>query len=100
MPAGKWTRKSVSASTPERLEALLQLLRVQFDVVILNTHPLLSVAETFILCRNADGVLLSVERHESRVPLVGAAPTKNSPAAAPEVLGIVYQGATAEECLN
>ena len=70
LPAGKWNAEVRFGLTPERLEAMLQSLRVQFDVVILNTHPLLAVAETFILCRNSDGVLLSVERHESRVPLV------------------------------
>ncbi len=99
LPAGTWTAEVRHGLTPERLEALLHWLRAQFDVVILNTHPLLAVAETVMLCRNADAVLLSVERNESRLPLVNRAYEKLA-AAAPEVLGIVYQGATAEECMN
>jgi capsular exopolysaccharide synthesis family protein len=99
LPAGTWTADVRHGLTPERLEALLHWLRVQFDVVILNTHPLLAVAETVLLCRNSDAVLLSVERNESRLPLVNRAYEKLA-TAAPEALGIVYQGATAEECMN
>jgi hypothetical protein len=44
-------------------------------------------------------VLLSVARHESRLPLAARAHEKLA-AAAPEAFGLVYQGATAEECLN
>jgi Mrp family chromosome partitioning ATPase len=99
LPAGTWTAEVRHGLTPERLEALLHWLRVLYEVVILNTHPLLAVAETVLLCRNSDAVLMSVERNESRLPLVNRAYEKLA-AAAPEVLGIVYQGATAEECMN
>jgi Mrp family chromosome partitioning ATPase len=99
LPAGKWTPEVRAGLNPERLEGILQSLRFQFDVVILNTHPLLEVAETFVLCRNSDAVLLSVERHESRVPLVARSHEKLA-SAGTEVLGIVYQGASSEECLN
>ena len=99
IPAGKWCNEIRLGLTPERIEALLQWLRPQFDFAILNTHALLSVAETFLICRNVDGVLLSVERLESRLPLVARAHEKLA-AVAPEGFGIVFQGASAEECLH
>lgn len=99
LPAGKWAADVRVGLAPERVDALMQWLRRQFDFIVLNTHPLLAVAESLQLCRNADGVLLSVARHESRLPLAARAHEKLA-AVAPEAFGLVYQGATTEECLN
>jgi Mrp family chromosome partitioning ATPase len=99
LPAGNWVPKVRLGLAPDRIEALVVWLRQQFDFVIFNTHPLLAVAETFVLCRAADGVLLSVERHQSRLPLVARAHEKLA-ACAPEAFGVVYQGADFEECLQ
>jgi capsular exopolysaccharide synthesis family protein len=97
--AGKWTTNVRQALTAERIDAFLQWLRSQYDCIILNTHPMLAVAETYLLCRYADGVLLSVERNESRFPLLLRAQEKLA-ALSTEALGVVYQGATVDECLN
>lgn len=97
--AGKWVAEVRQAITAERLEVFLQWLRTEFDCVVINTHPLLAVAETFLLCRQADGVLLSVERNESRLPLLMRAHEKIA-SLSPEVIGVVYQGASVDECLN
>jgi polysaccharide biosynthesis transport protein len=99
LPAGKWAPEVRAGLTSERVEALMAWLRQQFDAVVLNTHPLLHVAETLLLCRNADGILLSVERHESRLPLTARAHEKLAMVAS-EAFGMVYQGATAEECFH
>lgn len=99
LPAGKWAANVRLALTPDQIDSLLHALRQQFDVVILNTHPMLAVAETGVLCRSADGILLSVERHSSRMPLVARAHEKLATASV-EAFGVVYQGATPEECLN
>ncbi len=99
LPAGKWTGEVRQALTAEKIDAFFQWLRTQFDCIVLNTHPLLAVAETYLLCRHTDGVLLSVERNESRLPMLARAQEKLA-ALSPEALGVVYQGATAEECLN
>jgi polysaccharide biosynthesis transport protein len=99
VPAGNWSSNVRLGLTLDRLEAFLNWLRPQFDYVILNAHPLLSVAETYLLCRSSDGVLLSVQRLESRMPLVARAHEKLA-SAAPEAFGVVFQGANAEECLQ
>jgi len=99
LPAGRWSADVRAGLTAERLEPLFLALRQMFDVVIVNTHSLLAVAESFLLCRNADGVLLSVAKQETRLPLLSRAHEKLA-TLAPEAFGVVYQGATAEECLN
>jgi capsular exopolysaccharide synthesis family protein len=97
LPAGKWRDEMRLALTSERIEAFLNWLRPQFDCVVMNTHPLLTVAETFLVCRHADGVLLCVERLESRLPMSARAHEKLA-VVAPEAFGVIFQGANAEEC--
>jgi polysaccharide biosynthesis transport protein len=99
LPAGAWTADVRQAITAERINVFFEWLRGQFDCIVCNTHPLLAVAETYVLCRYADGVLLSAERNESRLPLLVRAQEKLA-SLAPEAFGVVYQGASAEECLN
>ena len=99
IPAGTWNAGIRPLMTDERIKALFDWLRTQYDCVVLNAHPLLSVADTALFCRHADGVLLSTEKIESRLPLVARAQEKLA-AMAPEALGIVYMGANTDECLN
>ena len=99
IPAGPWSGDVRAGLRHERLTAFLDALRQQCDVVIVNTHPLLNVAETFQLCRLADGILLSVERQETRLPLAARAHEKLATVGS-EAFGMVYQGATPEECLH
>jgi capsular exopolysaccharide synthesis family protein len=99
LPAGKWAPEVRVGLTADRIEMFMGWLRQHFDCAIINTHALLSVAESSVVCRAADGVLLSVERHQSRLPLVSRAHEKLA-ACAPEVFGVVYQGADPEECLQ
>jgi polysaccharide biosynthesis transport protein len=99
LAAGKWADTVRHCLIPERIGALLDYLRSRFDCVVLNSHPLLEVAETFVAARYADAVLLAVEKHESRLPLVARAQDKIA-ALAPESFGVVFLGASDDECLN
>jgi capsular exopolysaccharide synthesis family protein len=99
LAAGKWTANVRQSLTGETIDAFFQWLRGQYDFIILNTHPMLAVAETYLLCRYADGVLLSVERNESRLPLLVRAQEKLA-SLSPEAFGVVYQGASIDECMN
>ena len=55
---------------------MLGELRARFDYVIVNAHPILAVAETSLAGRAADAVVLTVEKYESRLPLVSRAQEK------------------------
>jgi Mrp family chromosome partitioning ATPase/capsular polysaccharide biosynthesis protein len=99
LPAGRWADTVRHYLVPERIGALLDYLRSRFDCVVLNSHPLLEVAETFVAARYADAVLLAVEKHESRLPLVARAQDKIA-ALSPESFGVVFLGASDDECLH
>ncbi len=68
--AGRWSdvvRQYLSAA---RIGDVLGELRARFDYVIVNAHPILAVAETSLAAQAADAVLLTVEKYESRLPLI------------------------------
>ncbi|MBL8820419.1 MAG: AAA family ATPase [Planctomyces sp.] len=50
--------------------SLIQQLKSQFDFVIIDTSPLLFVAEPSMIAQNADIVLLATRKDYSRVPYV------------------------------
>ncbi len=52
---------------------LIQQLKSRYDFVIMDTSPLLFVAEPSMLAQNADIVLMSTRRDYSRVPYVAQA---------------------------
>ena len=99
LPAGRWADAVRQHLSFERIADLLGDLRGQFDYVIVNSHPILSVAETAHAGRAADAVVLTVEKYESRLPLVSRAQEKIA-ALAPEAFGVVVLGASRDECLQ
>ena len=99
LPAGRWSdvvRQYLSAA---RIGEVLAELRARFDYVIVNAHPILSVAETSLAGRAADAVLLAVEKYESRLPFIARAQEKIA-SLAPEAFGVVVMGASRDECLQ
>jgi succinoglycan biosynthesis transport protein ExoP len=57
---------------------LLETFRQQYDYIILDSAPVLPVADSQLLGQHADGVVLSVLRDVSRLPSVHAAYTRLS----------------------
>ncbi|MEZ6139250.1 MAG: hypothetical protein R3B84_01645 [Zavarzinella sp.] len=97
LPAGVWTdnlRKSLSSNV---LYQLIEQVKQMFEVVIIHTHSLLTVAETLQIGRVADGVVVAVQRHESRLPTLEKT-FESIQRIAPEAAGMVYLGARREEC--
>ncbi len=58
LPAGMCSQVSGQQLYSERLEQLLMRFREEFDVIILDTPPMLVVADPRIVSRLADGVVL------------------------------------------
>jgi capsular exopolysaccharide synthesis family protein len=67
IPAGGCDPYAVAELLDRRLPELLAAVKDQYDVVVLDTAPLLSTPESLVLARAADGVVLSVMRDVSRV---------------------------------
>lgn len=67
--AGQWNGETTQALSSEQCRAAIQRLRERYDVVIIDTPPIVPFADATLLARYAQGVLLVVrERHT----LVGA----------------------------
>lgn len=99
LPAGQWSDVVRQYLSADRIAAVLGELRARFDVVVVNAHPVLMVAETALAGRAADAVVLSAEKYESRLPLVTRAQEKIA-GLAPDAFGVVVLGASRDECLS
>ena len=74
-----------------RLRETIERLRRSFDVVLIDTPPILPVPDALILGRWADGVLLATRHDESRLPLLERAQHLLQNAGLP-LLGVVING--------
>jgi capsular exopolysaccharide synthesis family protein len=70
-----------------RLDQILKSARTQFDVIVVDTPPLLPVFDSALLSRAVDGVLVVVSAHQTPRKLLGEALNLLDPA---KVLGIVF----------
>src|SRR5690606_8247686 len=73
------------------LRAAVERLRQSFDVVIIDTPPILPVPDGLILGRWSDGVVLATRHDESRLPLLERAQHLLRNAGLP-LLGIAING--------
>ncbi|MCR9198599.1 MAG: AAA family ATPase [Planctomycetaceae bacterium] len=70
IPAGQVDQEVLQKLTVDGGRAMIDTLKSQFDFVIIDTSPLLFVAEPSMLAQNADIVLLSTRKDYSRIPYV------------------------------
>ncbi len=74
-----------------RLAELIGRLRQTYDIVIIDTPPVLPVADALIMGRWADGAVMAARYDASRLPLVERANRQLAVAGIP-VLGVVVNG--------
>ena len=60
LPAGQWSEKMLTALGQRRAESLFAHLSQQFDIILVDTPPILPVADALLIGQQVDGVLLSV----------------------------------------
>jgi capsular exopolysaccharide synthesis family protein len=72
----------------EAMEDLLSTAKIEYDVVVIDTAPLLTLAGSAILAARADGALLVVDSRRTRMRQVTEAVTRLRLAGA-QVLGVV-----------
>ena len=92
--AGKWNAASASALSGVRWRDLLALATAEYDFVLIDSPPILPVADALAIARNVDGVLIAVMQDHSRYLAVQAACNRLSLVGA-RMLGVVMSGATA-----
>ncbi len=74
---------------------LIQLLKSRYDFVVIDTSPLLFVAEPSMIAQNADIVLMATRKDYSRVPYVAQARDSLRSLQVP-LLGAIMVGADAD----
>ena len=80
------------AATPEGVQRVFEQLKGEFDFIIVDTSPVLPVADALTIGQHVDGVLFSILREVSRVPLVTLA-CQRLERLGVRLLGAVFVGA-------
>ncbi|MGL6096463.1 MAG: polysaccharide biosynthesis tyrosine autokinase, partial [Fimbriiglobus sp.] len=94
MPAGQCSYRALAAlAHGHPLEALFRRVRGQFDFVVVDTGPVLPVADALLIGQHVDGVILSIMRDVSQLPKVRSAAEKMMMLGIP-LLGAVVNGVT------
>jgi capsular exopolysaccharide synthesis family protein len=71
--AGRWDRQTLAALANGAARTLLDELRAEYDFVVIDSSPILPVADTRLVSQHVDTVVLSVFLDVSRGPKVLAA---------------------------
>jgi polysaccharide biosynthesis transport protein len=73
MTAGQWNRATMAALANSAAASLFKELRQDFDFVIIDTSPILPVADARFVSQNVDSTVLCVFRDISEIPRLQAA---------------------------
>jgi capsular exopolysaccharide synthesis family protein len=93
--AGKCDGRALQALAQGRVKEALDELKELFEFIIVDSSPVLPVADAVQLGQQVDGVLFSVLRNVSRLPRIRAAEQRLSQLGI-RVLGAVFLGARAD----
>lgn len=89
LPAGQWDSHAIQALAQDDVRTLFEQLKGQYDFIVVDSSPVLPVADALLLAQHVDGILYSILRDVSRVPEVYAAQQRLAP------LGVRTLGAVA-----
>ena len=73
LPAGRCDDAALAALARAAIRPILDRLRAEFEFVVVDSSPVLPVADTMQVAQDVDAVVLSVLRDVSRLPQVQAA---------------------------
>jgi capsular exopolysaccharide synthesis family protein len=91
LPAGKFDSHAVQALAQDGVRNVFERLKEEYDFLVLDTSPVLPVADALLVAQHADAALFAVLRGVSRIPAVGAAHQRLA-ALGVRVLGAVMLG--------
>jgi polysaccharide biosynthesis transport protein len=95
VPAGQYDDRALSLLAQARARSLFDELRERFDFIVVDSAPVLPVADTLLLAQHVDGAVFSILREVSQVPKIQAAHARVAALGVP-ILGAVLAGAHAE----
>jgi capsular exopolysaccharide synthesis family protein len=91
IPAGQYDDRALSVLAQARARELFDQLRERFDFIILDSAPVLPVADTLLLTQHVDAALFSILRDVSQLPKIQAAHERIAALGVP-ILGAVLAG--------
>jgi capsular exopolysaccharide synthesis family protein len=91
LPAGQCARPAIEALSQDLLPDLFARLREEFDCIVVDSCPVLPVADALLIAKHVDAVILSVRPRLSQAPAVHAA-CERLRAVGVRILGTVVNG--------
>lgn len=73
LPAGQVNDSALAMLSMDGMRRLFRVLRKKFEMIIVDTAPVLPVADTLLIAKHVDAAILSVLKDVSRTPKVTAA---------------------------
>jgi capsular exopolysaccharide synthesis family protein len=95
MTAGHMDNHALQALAQDNVRALMERLKGQYEFIVVDSCPVLPVADSLLLGQHVDAVLLSILREVSRAPAVHAAQQRLDSLGI-RSLGAVFVGADQE----
>jgi capsular exopolysaccharide synthesis family protein len=96
VPAGQWDRTVLEALSREGVEKVFDQLAEEFELIIIDSHPVLDATDALLLGQHADAVIFSLVRDVSQMPHVYAAGQQLAGVGV-RILGAVINGMSAED---
>jgi polysaccharide biosynthesis transport protein len=96
IPAGLCDGLALQSLAQDGFRHILELLRSEFDFIVVDSAPVLPVADSLLIGQSVDGVIFSILREVSRLPKVYAAHQRLEMLGV-RMLGAVVSGARVED---
>jgi capsular exopolysaccharide synthesis family protein len=95
LSAGTWDSAAQQALGRDRFRRVLDKLRQEYDYVIIDSHDLSTVADTFQVGQHCDAVIVCARKYVSRKPVVEQAYRKVCELGVPHT-GLIFLGESAK----
>jgi capsular exopolysaccharide synthesis family protein len=76
LPAGSKAPNPAEILGSQRMRELLRILRERFDYIVIDSPPILPVADSVVLSTMADGVIMVIKGQQTTVPAIRQAKAK------------------------
>jgi uncharacterized protein involved in exopolysaccharide biosynthesis/Mrp family chromosome partitioning ATPase len=76
LPAGSKAPNPAEILGSQRMRELLRILRERFDYIVIDSPPILPVADSVVLSTMADGVIMVIKGQQTTVPAIRLAKAK------------------------
>ncbi|HSG73465.1 MAG TPA: polysaccharide biosynthesis tyrosine autokinase, partial [Planctomycetaceae bacterium] len=76
LPAGELDNTTLRLLAEDRVSKLLKELRNEYDIIIIDSAPVLPVNDTLLLLQSVDGIVLSIRKDVTRISKLASALSK------------------------